>query len=101
MCCIGKETDMNKTIYLVQSQFSATGQALNKLQAIYQHGDDVVLMGDAVLHVAHNVIQQLPYVYVLEADAENIAAAPSNMKTISYAEFAALCLEHKRCISLK
>lgn len=93
---------MNKTIYLVQSQFSATEQALSKLQAVYQHEDDVVLMGDAVLYTAHDFIQQLPSVFVLEADAENIAVPhPSNMKTISYAEFAALCLKHSRCISLK
>ena len=93
---------MSKTLYLVQSPFSATEQALSKLQNLYQSGDDVVLMGDAVLYIEHPFIQQLAYVFVLEQDAENIAAAyPSNLETISYARFAELCLSHSRCISLK
>ncbi|OTG58555.1 hypothetical protein B9T36_09360 [Acinetobacter sp. ANC 4204] len=93
---------MSKTIYLVQSPFAATELALSKLQSLYQSGDDVVLMGDAVLYIEHPFIQQLPCIFVLEQDAENIAAAyPSNLETISYARFAELCLNHSRCISLK
>ena len=93
---------MSKTIYLVQSPFAATELALSKLQNLYQSGDDVVLMGDAVLYIEHPFIQQLACVFVLEQDAENIAAAyPSNLETISYARFAELCLNHSRCISLK
>lgn len=102
MCCIGKETVMSKTLYLVQSPFAATELALSKLQNLYQSGDDVVLMGDAVLYIQHPFIQQLPCIFVLEQDAENIAAAhPSNLETISYVRFAELCLSHSRCISLK
>lgn len=93
---------MSKTLYLVQSPFAATELALSKLQNLYQSGDDVVLMGDAVLYIEHPFIQQLAYVFVLEQDAENIAAAyPNNLETISYARFAELCLNHSRCISLK
>ena len=93
---------MSKTLYLVQSPFSATEQALSKLQNLYQTGDDVVLMGDAALYIEHTFIQQLACVFVLEQDAENIAAAhPSNLETISYVRFAELCLNHRRCISLK
>ena len=93
---------MSKTLYLMQSPFSATEQALSKLQNLYQSGDDVVLMGDAVLYIEHPFIQQLACIFVLEQDAENIAAAyPSNLETISYARFAELCLNHSRCISLK
>ncbi|RGD90611.1 DsrH/TusB family sulfur metabolism protein [Acinetobacter sp. SWAC57] len=93
---------MSKTLYLVQSPFAATELALSKLQNLYQSGDDVVLMGDAVLYIEHPFIQQLACVFVLEQDAENIAAAyPSNLETISYARFAELCLNHSRCISLK
>ncbi|WP_110974917.1 MULTISPECIES: DsrH/TusB family sulfur metabolism protein [unclassified Acinetobacter] len=93
---------MSKTLYLVQSPFAATELALSKLQNLYQSGDDVVLMGDAVLYIQHPFIQQLACVFVLEQDAENIAAAyPSNLETISYARFAELCLNHSRCISLK
>ena len=93
---------MSKTLYLVQSPFAATELALSKLQSLYQSGDDVVLMGDAVLYIEHPFIQQLPCIFVLEQDAENIAAAyPSNLETISYARFAELCLNHSRCISLK
>ena len=102
MYCIGKETIMSKTLYLVQSPFSATEQALSKLQNLYQSGDDVVLMGDAALYIQHTCIQQLACVFVLEQDAENIAAVhPSNLETISYTRFAELCLNHSRCISLK
>lgn len=93
---------MSKTLYLVQSPFAATELALSKLQNLYQSGDDVVLMGDAVLYIEHPFIQQLACIFVLEQDAENIAAAyPSNLETISYARFAELCLNHSRCISLK
>ena len=93
---------MSKTLYLVQSPFSATEQALSKLQNFYQSGDDVVLMGDATLYIEHTFIQQLPCIFVLEQDAENIAAIlSSNLETISYARFAELCLNHSRCISLK
>lgn len=102
MYCIGKETIMSKTLYLVQSPFSAMEQALSKLQNLYQSGDDVVLMGDAALYIQHTFIQQLACVFVLEQDAENIAAIhPSNLETISYARFSELCLNHSRCISLK
>ncbi|MEG0828389.1 MAG: DsrH/TusB family sulfur metabolism protein [Acinetobacter sp.] len=93
---------MNKTLYLVQSPFSATEQALSKLQNLYQPGDDVILMGDAALYIEHTFIQQLACIFVLEQDAENIATVhPNNLKTISYARFAELCLSHSRCISLK
>ena len=93
---------MSKTLYLVQSPFPATEQAMSKLQNLYQSGDDVVLMGDAALYVEHTFIQQLACVFVLEQDAENIAAVhPSNLETISYTRFAELCLNHSRCISLK
>ena len=102
MYYIGKETIMSKTLYFVQSPFSATEQALSKLQNLYQSGDDVVLMGDAALYIQHTFIQPLAFVFVLEQDAENIAAVhPSNLKTISYVRFAELCLNHSRCISLK
>ena len=93
---------MSKTLYLVQSPFSAMEQALSKLQNLYQSRDDVVLMGDAALYIEHTFIQQLACIFVLEQDAENIAAAhPSNLETISYTRFAELCLSHSRCISLK
>ena len=93
---------MSKTLYPVQSPFPATEQALSKLQNLYQSGDDVVLMGDAALYIEHTFIQQLACVFVLEQDAENIAAAhPSNLETISYVRFAELCLSHSRCINLK
>ena len=102
MYYIGKEPAMSKTLYLVQSPFSATEQALSKLQNLYQSGDDVVLMGDAALYIQHTFIQPLAFVFVLEQDAENIAAIhSSNLETISYVRFAELCLSHSRCINLK
>ena len=102
MYCIGKETIMSKTLYLVQSPFPATEQAMSKLQNLYQSGDDVVLMGDAALYIQHTFIQQLACVFVLEHVVENIAAILSSiLETFTYARFAELCLSHSRCISLK
>lgn len=102
MCCIGKEAvKMNRTLYLIQSPFSGTEHVLKKLHTLYQSGDEVVLMGDAVLHFNHWVIQGLDQVSILNQDADNVLIPTTNMRMISYTEFATLCLRHSRCISLK
>ena len=91
----------NKSLYLVQSNFSATPSALAKLEQLYSSEDTVILMGESVLQFQQPFLQQLNCIYVLENDAEILAGQkPEIMKIISYAEFADICLNHTRCIRL-
>ena len=91
----------NKSLYLVQSTFSATTNVLSKLQQLYSPEDTVVMMGESVLQLQHPFLQALNKVYVLDTDAEILAGQTTeNLKLISYAEFADLCLDHSRCIRL-
>ncbi len=91
----------NKSLYLVQSTFSATPSVLTKLQQLYSGEDTVVLMGESVLHLQHPFLQQLNNVYVLDTDAEMLAGQKSeSLQVISYAEFADICLNYTRCTRL-
>ncbi|MGB9190348.1 MULTISPECIES: DsrH/TusB family sulfur metabolism protein [unclassified Acinetobacter] len=91
----------NKSLYLVQSTFSATPNVLSKLQQVYSPEDTVVLMGESVLQLQHPFLQPLNKVYVLDNDAEILAGQTTeNLQLISYAEFANICLNHGRCIRL-
>ena len=91
----------NNSLYLVQSNFSATPSVLSKLEQLYSPEDSVVLMGESVLQFQQSFLQQLKYLYVLETDAEILAGQKiENMQIISYAEFADICLKHSRCIRL-
>ena len=91
----------NKSLYLVQSTFSVTLYVLSKLQQLYSPEDTVVMMGESVLQLQHPFLQALNKVYVLDTDAEILAGQTTeNLKMISYAEFADLCLDHSRCIRL-
>jgi len=91
----------NKSLYLVQSTFSVTLYVLSKLQQLYSPEDTVVMMGESVLQLQHPFLQALNKVYVLDTDAEILAGQTTeNLKLISYAEFADLCLDHSRCIRL-
>jgi hypothetical protein len=91
----------NKSLYLVQSNFSATPSVLAKLEQLYSPEDTVILMGESVLQFQQPFLQQVNWVYVLENDAEILAGQKTeNMKIISYAEFADICLSHTRCIRL-
>lgn len=90
-----------KSLYLVQSNFSATPSALAKLEQIYSPEDTIVLMGESVLQFQQPFLQQVNYIYILDRDAEILAGQKiENIKIISYAEFADICLSHTRCIRL-
>lgn len=90
-----------QNLYLIQSDFSATPSALATLEKIYHPEDTVILMGEAVLQFQHPLVQKLPCVYVLDADIEILAGqTAANIHSISYAEFADICLKHTRCIRL-
>ena len=43
----------NKSLYLIQSSYSATPSALSKLAQTYSSEDRVILMGESVLHFQH------------------------------------------------
>jgi len=91
----------HKSLYLLQSSFSATPAALEKLAQLYSPEDSVVLMGESVLQFKQPFLQQLDRIYVLDTDAEILAGQSSqHLQIISYAEFADLCLNYSRCIRL-
>lgn len=92
----------NHTLYLIQSSYSATAQILDQLAQIYTMSDQVVLMGEAVLQLEHPFLQSLQQVHILKNDAELlIQPLPDQVKLLNYADFAALCLQFNRCISMK
>ncbi|SDY71730.1 hypothetical protein [Acinetobacter kyonggiensis] len=91
----------NKSLYLLQSSFSATPAVVAKLEKMYSPKDSVVLMGESVLQFEQPFLQQLNCIYVLDTDAELLAGQKvKNMQIISYAEFADICLNYTRCIRL-
>lgn len=91
----------NKSLYLLQSSFSATPTVVAKLEKMYSPEDSVVLMGESILQFEQPFLQQLNCVYVLDTDAELLAGQKvKNMQIISYAEFADICLDYTRCIRL-
>ena len=92
----------NHTLYLIQSSYSTTAQILEQLAQTYTMGDQVVLMGEAVLPLEHSFLQSLPKIHILKNDAELLVQPlPDQIKLLNYADFADLCLEFNRCISMK
>ncbi|MBU3846581.1 MAG: DsrH/TusB family sulfur relay protein [Candidatus Acinetobacter avistercoris] len=106
------------TLYLIQSNFANTENALNQLAQIYSPDDAVILMGDAVLHIGSEQLNNLlsttlkikNTLFILENDAELLPqqtldsiqnSTQHSIQIISYAEFSELVLKYKRCISLK
>lgn len=90
------------TLYLIQSDFNSSPAMLEKLKQLYIENDAVVLMGESVLYANALAIQDLNHVYVLENEAENLACTNSTqIKVISYAQFADLALNFNRSIRLK
>lgn len=91
----------DQTLYLVQSSFQQTDSVLNLLEHLYTTHDHIVLMGDAVLFVQDPRILNKQHVAVLENDAEILVdALPPQIQKLSYAQFADLVLDFKRCIRL-
>jgi sulfur transfer complex TusBCD TusB component (DsrH family) len=92
----------NHTLYLIQSSYAATAQILEQLAHMYTRGDQVVLMGEAVLQLEHAFLQDLPQIHMLKNDAELLVQPlPEQVTLLTYADFADLCLEFNRCISMK
>ena len=92
----------DKTLYLIQSEYRYTDQILNQLLQLYTDQDHVVLTGDSVLFVDDLRLQDKQNLYVLKNDAEILVQAlPAHIQSISYAQFADLVLNFRRCVSLK
>lgn len=92
---------LNRTLYLVQSNFHAADNHLNKLANVFTEQDTVVLMGDAVLQHQHEALNNYLNVYALNNDLEILGNISHDLIGIDYAKFADLCLQFTRCISLK
>ena len=93
----------NSTLYLLQSSYANTSQSITQLAQFIAAGDAIVLMGESVLFITDEQIQQLGTCYVLEQDVQILGkhAHYNHMHVINYAQFADLCLQYMRCISLK
>ena len=92
----------DKILYLIQSEYHHTDQILNQLLQLYTDQDHVVLTGDSVLFVDDLRLQDKQNLYVLKNDAEILVQAlPAHIQSISYAQFADLVLDFRRCVSLK
>ena len=92
----------SKTLYLIQSDYGHTDQALNQLAQILSCDDHVVLTGDAVLFADDIRLQNKQNIHILQNDGEILAESlPSHIQSISYDQFADLVLNFLRCVSLK
>ncbi|AWV86159.1 hypothetical protein NVT87_13650 [Acinetobacter radioresistens] len=92
----------DKTLFLVQSDYSSTPQALSKLQKIYSPEDTIVLMGEAVLYFSIEWLKECTSLYILRTDTELlIEELPDFIDQIDYLKFADIILQFNRCIRLK
>ncbi|OTG87145.1 hypothetical protein B9T31_05930 [Acinetobacter sp. ANC 4558] len=90
------------TLFLIQSDFAATPHILNKLQSLYMQDDFIILMGEAVQFITDAFLQTLNKIYLLETDCDTLMNLDiKNIEIIQYQDFAKLCIQHTRCISLK
>jgi len=92
----------DKTLFLVQSDYSSTPQALSKSQKIYSPEDTIVLMGEAVLYFSVEWLKECDSLYILRTDTELlIEELPDFIDQIDYLKFADIILQFNRCIRLK
>ncbi|MCK4081944.1 hypothetical protein [Acinetobacter radioresistens] len=92
----------DKTLFLVQSDYSSTPQALSKLQKIYSPEDTIVLMGEAVLYFSVEWLKECASLYILRNDTELLMEKlPDFIDQIDYLKFADIILQFNRCIRLK
>lgn len=91
---------MSPCLYLIQTDYALTDRAFNRLSQIYQHGDAIVLMGEAALF-SQNAIRLFENCYLLTHDAQLLLHVPESINLLSYLEFADLSLQYSRCIRLK
>lgn len=90
---------MKNTLFLVQSDFLSTPIHFEQLHQVKSENDAIVLMGEAVLQ--HHHLKNDAHVYALESEKDLLAQQTTNIQWLSYTDFATLCLNYSRCISLK
>lgn len=90
----------NHTLYLIQSDYNSTANALKTLSDVYASQDAIVLMGDSVL-LADTFLATVEKLYILDTEAENLMSQNSKIEVINYTQFAELCLQYKRSVRLK
>lgn len=90
------------TLYLIQSNFASTENALKQLEQIYSPNDAIVLMGDSALHAHSDLLKNKYPIFILENDAEVLVNKTlDSIQVIDYSKFSDVVLSFKRCISLK
>jgi sulfur transfer complex TusBCD TusB component (DsrH family) len=90
------------TLFLVQASYSCTPNAFSTLLKMAAADDLIILMGDAVMHAASPVIANFSCA-ILETEQALIPAdfASNHFAVLNYAQFADLCLQHSRVVTLK
>lgn len=91
----------NHTLYLIQASYASSPLALAKLRQIFSSGDAAIFMGEAVLYAQNEAAQYLSNCYVLDTELPLLKAGTANIQIINYSDFATLCLQFNRCITLK
>lgn len=93
----------DQTLYIVQSAYQATTNALKRLQQLAQAQDAIIFTGDATLQLDQALAKNLQAkLYLLQAETDLLATAvPDHVQVLSYSEFADLVLSSQRCISIK
>ena len=89
------------TLFLIQASYAGAPHAFDQLKQMASAQDQTVLMGEAVMHAAALAQQNMKF-YVLETEQALLAgSASAQFSIISYDEFAALCLQFSRIVTLK
>lgn len=90
------------TLFLVQASYANTLSALEKLQQMATSTDRVVLMGDAVMHATQPTLEKFSCA-ILDTEQALIPAGSTleHITVLDYAQFADLCLQHNRVVTLK
>lgn len=90
------------TLFLVQASYACTPHTFSKLLKMAAADDQVVLMGDAAMHAANPVIKHFSCAILATEQALIPAGFISDHLTVlDYAQFADLCLQHSRVVTLK
>ncbi|WP_092747066.1 hypothetical protein [Acinetobacter boissieri] len=86
----------NPTLFLIQSNYANTEKQLQRLSALLQADDAIVLMGEAILH-AHR-IQTTYKVYVLDSEKQLLTIQTPHV--IDYPSFADLILQYAKVVRI-
>jgi 2-hydroxy-3-keto-5-methylthiopentenyl-1-phosphate phosphatase len=90
------------TLYLVQSTYHNTPNVIDELGNLYQKGDQIIFMGDSVVRLSAEMIQQFESVSCLSIEKDLIDTDTlTQINVLDYDQFADLVLIFNRCISFK